>query len=298
MRKKSWIFCQDQIKTIDSFHISHFLQRLSIERLEEKTMQFISQFEIIKNDWESTCYHSICYSLGLKLNSNSFLQLSKRIPISIINKHKDNLHQIEAIFFGVAGFLHNVQDKYGLSLRKEYLFLKHKYSLLEMDESEWLFLRLRPASFPTVRIAQLAQLLQLHSGLFSKVISCITYSELRQTFQVTVSDYWFHHYHFKKASTFKNKSLGNQLIDAIIINTICPLLFVYAKRKKQIKYQQRAIQFMEEINAENNTITRKFNEYGVKSYNAMQSQALIQLKTKYCDAKKCLNCNVGNKLLS
>ena len=41
-----------------------------------------------------------------------------------------------------------------------------------------------------------------------------------------------------------------------------------------------------------------FDKMGVKAKNAVESQGLIQLKTSYCDAKKCLNCNLGNKLLA
>ena len=298
MSQRSWILCQHQIKRIDPFYISHFLERLTIERLEEKTVKFVKQFEQVENDWENTFYHALCYSLGLKLNSESFLKLSKRISISTINKHKDNLSQIEAMLFGTAGFLHNVYDQYGFLLRKEFLFLKHKYSLEEMDESEWYFMRLRPPSFPTIRLALLAQLLKSQSTLFSRVIACNIYDELKNIFQVSVSDYWLTHYHFKKSSPRRKKSLGNQWINSMIINIICPLLFVYSKRKGQPTYQERAIRFLEEISAEKNTITKKFDEIGVKANNAMQSQGLIQLKTTYCDAKKCLNCNIGSKLLS
>ena len=160
MSQKRWIPCQDQIHRLDSFHISQYLQRLAVERLEKKTNQFVTQFETINNDWENTFYHSLCYSLGLKLNSHAFLKLSQFLPISVLSKHKDSLFQLEAMLFGVAGFLTDVIDEYGYAL-KEFTFLKHKYSLDEMDQSEWLFLRLRPSSFPTLRLAQLAKLLTL-----------------------------------------------------------------------------------------------------------------------------------------
>ena len=296
--QKSWIPCQGQIHRLDSFYVSHYLQRLSIERLEIKTNQFITKFELVENDWENTFYHSLCYSLGLKLNSNAFLKLSKLLPISVLNKHKDNIQQVEALLFGVAGFLNDVRDNYGMALKKEFIFLKHKYSLDEMDDFEWVFLRLRPSSFPTVRIAQLATLLAANNGLFSKIMDCSSYSQLKKLFRTSVSDYWLCHYHFKKTSPPRKKSLGTQWVETMIINTICPLLFVYSRRKGQIQYQERAMQFLEDIKAESNTITRNFDKMGVKAKNAVESQGLIQLKTSYCDAKKCLNCNYGNKLLA
>ena len=298
MSQKRWIPCQDQIHRLDSFHISQYLQRLAVERLEKKTNQFVTQFETINNDWENTFYHSLCYSLGLKLNSHAFLKLSQFLPISVLSKHKDSLFQLEAMLFGVAGFLTDVIDEYGYALKKEFTFLKHKYSLDEMDQSEWLFLRLRPSSFPTLRLAQLAKLLTLKHGLFSKMMDCTDYSQLKKLFKSTTSDYWQSHYHFKKTSPFRNKSLGIISINTVIINTVCPLLFVYSQRKGLVQYQERAMQLLEDIKAETNTISRNFDKMGVTAKNAMESQALIQLKTNYCDSKKCLNCNLGTKLLS
>ncbi|MGC6470424.1 MAG: DUF2851 family protein [Flavobacteriales bacterium] len=298
MNRKKWVLCQDDLKTIDSFIISQFLSRLSVERMEQKSKQIIIEFEENTNDWETTFYNSLSYSLGLKVNAFAFLRLAKLLPLNVLKKHRDNLLQMEALLFGTAGFLKNVVDSYGNDLKKEYQFLKHKYKLNEMEETEWMFLRLRPASFPTIRIAQLAQLIYSNPNLFSKIISCNHISELKAMFSVQLDGYWMNHYHFKKKSVQKKKKLGQQIVDGIIINSICPLLVIYSKRKNLLEYQDKAIRFLEDTAAEYNIITKRFSEFGLEISSAFHSQALIQLKSKYCDIKNCLNCNIGNVLLS
>ncbi|MFO7720490.1 MAG: DUF2851 domain-containing protein, partial [Gillisia sp.] len=58
------------------------------------------------------------------------------------------------------------------------------------------------------------------------------------------------------------------------------------------------LELMEEIISEKNGITAKFNNLRENtSINALQSQALLHLKSQYCDKNLCLNCNLGTKLI-
>ena len=75
------------------------------------------------------------------------------------------------------------------------------------------------------------------------------------------------------------------------------MLFAYSRRKSESTYQDMAIRLLEECKAENNSIVRQFTNIGITPNSAAQSQALLQLKRKYCESKKCLNCNIGNQLL-
>lgn len=65
-----------------------------------------------------------------------------------------------------------------------------------MDVNLWMFMRLRPSSFPTVRIAQLAQLIVHNNRFFSRVIDASSIHDLRKIFESSVSEYWLTHYHF------------------------------------------------------------------------------------------------------
>lgn len=298
MHSKNWILCESYITQVDEFIVSQFFERLLIERLEEKSNVLSKKLRNSKNNWECIFYQSLCQSIGLKINAESMLSLSNRLPFSILAKHRNNLFQIEALLFGVAGFLNDVDDSYGQSLKKEYSFLKHKYDLKEMEVEQWLFMRLRPSSFPTVRIAQLAKLIFNNANLFSKVVEAKSIDRLKKIFESSVSDYWLTHYHFKKKSHHRKKSIGINLFHSIVINSVCSLLFVYAKEKGNIAFQEKSIQFLQEVKAENNNVVKRFNGMGLVVRNAAQSQVLIQLKRKYCEAKKCLNCNIGNYLIT
>lgn len=229
MKSKNKILCEPYIKEIDPFKLEQFLDRLLVERLEEKTVHFINEFEIEKNNWENTFYNALLYTIGLRLNAPIMLDLAKRLPLSILQKHRGSLFQIEALLFGVAGFLNNAKDDYGLSLFKEYTFLKHKYELSEMKQSEWMFMRLRPSSFPTVRLAQVAVLIHENLNLFSKVLETKSIQDLNKLFKSEVNGYWLSHYRFNKESVKRTKSFGIDLINSIIINAICPMLFAYSK---------------------------------------------------------------------
>lgn len=298
MTNKNWIPCANQIKEVDTFLLNNWLERLVIERLERKSIEIKSSLELNKNNWEETFYQQLFKYFGLKVNAEPFLLLSKGIPLKIIEKH-NTIQSIESLLFGQAGFLTKAfEDDYYKKLQKEYLFLASKFLLTPLDQSVWKFLRLRPANFPTLRIAQLANLLAKEPRLFSKILSTNSVQELHKMFELTASKYWDNHYQFGVLQS-KNlsKKTGKLMIDSLIINVVVPILFVYATTTQHEELKNKAIQFLEKLTSEKNTILLNFEKLGVKSRNALHSQALIELKTNYCFQKKCLNCSIGNSLI-
>ena len=190
-----------------------------------------------------------------------------------------------------------MEDRYLQSLQNEYIFLKQKLKLHSIDAYLWKFLRLRPVNFPTIRIAQFANLIFNSSHLFSKIIETEKCGELKKLLNVDVSNYWQTHYVFDKSSTVKTKHLGEDSINNIIINTVVPFLFMYGKQKDEVKYVDRGLQFLEQTAGENNSIINKWETLGLSVKTAYSTQALLQLKNEYCNSKKCLNCSIGNYLL-
>jgi hypothetical protein len=251
-----------------------------------------------KNSWEETFYHHLAKNFGFNLNSLPFEMLAKSLPLSYLGKHKNNLMQVEALLFGQAGLLNKkFKDDYPNLIKKEYDFLKKKFSLQPMDSSQWKFLRLRPSNFPTIRIAQFAQLIHKSSHLFSKILEIEKVKDIEKLFGVPVSDYWLTHYTFDKLSARREKHFGKTAIQIILINTVVPFLFAYGKQKQFEIHQERALKFLDKIEAEKNSIIKHWNELGIVSGNAGRSQSLIQLKNEYCSKKNCLNCALGNKII-
>ena len=294
----NWIPCEKQISKVPQHTVSFWLQRLVAERVERKTEYLKKILDQTNTNWEETLYIYLSRYMGARVNMDPFESLAKSLPYVLIQKNKNDLHRIEALLYGQSGMLEaNYKDVYFKKLKEEYHFLKTKYTLHSIPPISWKFARMRPVGFPTIRIAQLAQILFTNDRLFSKVILEDNTKELRKLFKVKTSSYWSEHYRFGKAAKSKEKNLGDPFIDQLIINVICPVVFLYGKYIADESYCERAIGHLEKIKAEENNIVRKFKSIGVPCKTALESQALIQLKNSYCDEKQCATCAIGSSII-
>lgn len=301
LNAQTWIACQNQFHKVNPVLLQLGFNRLMIERLETKTEEIIVRLQYNNNDWNETFYQMLARMFGFKINAIPFELLAKSLPIQILLKHKNNLFQMEALLFGNSGLLNNqlLGDEYYLKLREEYSFLYKKYKLKAIESHLWKFMRLRPVNFPTIRISQLAHLIQNSHALFSKIVELETLDEIKDLFKVKASEYWNNHYNFNKVSTFKEvKELGDTSSNLLIINIVIPFLFVYGEKQNKNHLKNRALDFLEQLPSENNSIIKKWNDMGIQARSAFESQALLQLKNCYCEPKKCLNCHIGVKLVS
>jgi hypothetical protein len=299
MSSKKWIPCSGQISTFPEINFQLFYSRLLVERLEEKTDNLNQRLVRNKNDWEETFYQVLAGGFGLKINQELFSQLAESLPLRNILRQQNSLFQLEALFFGQSGLLDIAShtDEYVIKLKKEYALLAKKYNIVPLAGHLWKFLRIRPANFPTLRIAQFSAFLFKHQNLFSKIIEIEKFEELKQLFQLEVSAYWKNHYIFAKSTKNHAVSMSTERINLQIINTLLPVLFLYGRIKKIEPLKERALSFFELIPAEENNIIRSYKNEGIMINSAFQTQALIQLKSKYCNFKKCLDCPIGSFLL-
>ena len=285
--------CYRLISSLPKLLLHSWMDSLRVERFEQKTAQIRTRLEHSNGDWERTFFLTLSRNFGFATNSDVFELWAQSIPLSAVNKHRDDLFQIEAIFFGQSGLLTNAPGTYAEKLRKEYAYLKHKFELKTSDNLRWKLLRLRPANFPHVRIAQLAKLYHQSQGLLSQLMEAETLEAVRTLLKVDTSTFWATHYTFEETSPYQTKYLSQQSTDLLIINTVVPFLYAFGKHQEKEYLKDRASYFLEELHAENNYITRMWSECGLTAEHAGDSQALIQLKKNYCDAKKCLYCRIG-----
>ena len=290
--------CHSLISSLPALLVHGWLSRLQVERFENKAGQIQNRLEACNGDWENAFFITLARNFGFGVNSDTFELWAKTIPMGAVNKHRDNLFQIEAIFFGQAGLLQELPlDAYTESMIKEYRYFRHKFSLTPSDECHWRFLRMRPGNFPHIRIAQLACLYFHAQGLLSQLMEAGTLKQVRGLLCGGTSEYWLTHYRFGEVSPPHPKSLSGKSIDLLIINTVIPFLYAYGKHRANEILCQRACTFLEELKPENNYIIRMWQECGLKAAHAGDSQALIQLKKNYCDLKKCLYCRIGYEYL-
>lgn len=297
MNADSFIPCSAGISSVGELVWVSWKERLLVERLTRKSAQILRLLGESNAHWEEVFWWLLARNFGIKVNADAFEAIARSIPVSILARHKSSIHQLEALLFGQAGLLEGeFMENYPKLLQREYRFLQKKYSLTPVS-LPLQFLRMRPGAFPTIRLAQLATLMQQSSHLFSAVIDAKEAGEITQLLQVTANDFWHYHYSFQETSAFKKKSLGIETIENILINTVAPVLFSYGLYHREDKFREKALRWLEEIGAEKNSITKGFADLAVKAGTAYDSQALIELKNEYCSPRKCLSCAVGNNLL-
>ena len=297
--KKKFINCENDVKTVDDFLIESFLERLYIERLEEKAKLIFELLTVSNNNWEHVLFSMLLKNFGSKVNGASFLSISKSLDFSVVRKLQNNPFALESVLLGMAKLLEQEEDLgvyYG-SLRQEFIFQKNKFELNESRVQKPNFYGLRPYNFPTIRLSQFSNLYAQNINLFSKVMEIDKVADFYKLFNAKASEYWYNHYNFGKESTSSKKVLARNAIDLILINTLIPLKFAYA-RKLGKDINSELIALISSLGGEKNNIVKKFSDLGISSSNAFQSQAKLQLYNKYCSLNHCLKCAVGNALLN
>lgn len=271
-------------------------ERLVAERLERKSKKVLAYLEATKQHWEEVFWIMIASNFGVKVNAELFEAMAQTILVNILAKHKNQIHQIEAMLLGQANLLHgSYLDDYAILLQKEYRFLQQKYQLKAITIQPK-FLRMRPANFPTIRLAQLAMLIINSVHLFSKIKEQNEVAEVRQLFDVTANDYWHTHYQFDKTSDYLEKRIGATTIDNLLINTVIPVLFAYGLHMQNEAIKEKAIKWLMAVKKETNIITKQWQQTSVAIVSAFDTQALIELTNIYCTQKRCLECAVGNRI--
>lgn len=296
--KSSFINCEKDFDTIDDFLLQNWLDRLYIERLEQKSSLIFELLKKSKNDWENVLFILLMKNFGSKVNGEFFLEKAKNLDFSIIRKTRGSINQIESLLFGYFGLLEkkDCKDTYFLQLKKEHKYLFKKFELSITSEKPEFF-GLRPSNFPTVRLSQLANLYGKHQNLFSKLMEIDKLEDMYAVFETAASPYWNDHFTFGKVSKKSKKKLSKRFVDLLVINTIIPIKFCYAKHLGK-DWNENLISLISQISKEENSIVAGFENLGVIIKNALQSQAKIQLYNNYCSKNKCLQCNLGAHLLN
>lgn len=297
MASQHFVPCENYLPVLTKISWLAWKERLAVERLQRKSTAVTSHLAIANNHWEEVFWQLLARNFGMKINADIFEGIAKTISVNILAKHKNQIHQLEALLLGQAGLLDgNFNEDYPKLLQREYHFLKKKYQLNTTSIKPY-FLRMRPANFPTIRLAQLAMLIHGSSHLFSKTKEINDVREIIKLLNVTANDYWHYHYMVDEPGDYMPKQLGKQMIENVLINTIIPVLFAYGMYHSDESIKDKSLRWLSQLSPEKNSITNRWTSFNVTSMNALESQALIELKNNYCDVKRCLGCSVGNAVL-
>lgn len=297
LKKPQFIPCE---KKLDSFSTAQWLafqDRLFVERMELRTEVINEQLKQSKNDWEAVFFVLLSKGFGLNLNGEAFYAMAASIPFKRVLQLRSDPLALEALFMGQVGILAQpLKGGYHEELYERYTYIKSKYKLTVNPTLRLHFARLRPPNFPTIRLAQLAQVYAKSAALFQAVVGESRLSSCYKLFEVEASGYWEKHYNFGVESRHNPKKLSKRFFELLLINTLIPVRFAYAKYCGSL-CEDSLFEWAGAVPAENNRILSKFRSLGVPQINAIGTQSLLHLYKNYCKFKKCLSCQVGHELM-
>ena len=295
--KKTWINCESDFPQVDDFVYNNWLERLFIERLEQKSQLIEDMLIASKNDWEAVLFKLLAKNFGLKINAEAFYSIANTVDFSTLRKLQKDATDLEALFFGLSGLLNeDCQQVYYLDLKKRYDFLRSKFQISNTHIVPLKFFRLRPTNFPTIRISQFSQLYHQEQTLFAKLMALKDKNQYYDLFKIETSEFWKSHYTFTKSSAKSKKQLTKSFIDLLLINTIIPLKFSYLKSMGLLN-EDDIFKLIREIKAESNSIVNSYFKLKTTKSSALSSQALLQLNQNYCIKNKCVQCTIGSSLI-
>lgn len=297
-KDKKWINCENDFPALDDFLVQTWLERLFVERLEQKAVLIETLLKSSSGNWEEVFFKMLAKNFGLNINGDAFLSTAGSIPFSVARKSMSDRKKFEALLFGQSGLLEGAcEEPWFKLLQKEYDFLKRKYDLQKAEISVRHF-RLRPDNFPEIRLSQLAGIYEDKTALFSEISKAGKMKQLQKILQAEAGEFWKSHYTFTKTHDYRRKPVSESFIDLLIINTIIPIRFLFDKKVGASNQEEKLLEFMEEISAETNSVVKNFNALRPDTAKtALQSQALLQMKKEYCDKNRCLHCSIGLKIL-
>lgn len=291
--------CHKQIKDVNELKFFSWMERMTIERLEEKVKRIEHLFFANAGDYTQTFFILLLRNFGFKVNALPFELIATQLPATILLKHADNLLQLEALLLGMSGLLEEVyEDKYIQTLQNEFEHLKNKYGLIPLKKELFKFSKMRPANFPNLRLAQMAMLVHTHPSIFTQPQNHTDYEMLLSALQFGLDGYWKNHYKIGGRQLEKDLSLGKTSAENVIINTFAPFFFFYSKKLMKPEYSDFAITLLNACAMEANAKTRLFVAKKGVLVSAADSQAIINLYDKYCTQRKCLKCGIAAAILN
>ncbi len=300
IKSARFIPCESTASTVPDIIRISAVQSAAVERLEHKSAFCLDHLYETKGDIEGSFYRILLRSFGLKVNALPFEHLARITPIELVRKNWSESEKLEALFMGQAGFLTDVKNKdpHVQALKNQYDFLKVKYQLTPMPASSWKLFRLRPMNFPQVRLAQVARFYARSKAVSQVIMDYPELERLKDLFDISLVDnFWKTHYTLEKESAPLTKSIGASTVELLVINAVVPFLFALSAYNKSQAYQERAMDLLEQLPPESNSVVTKFRNIGFEAKSALDSQGIIHLKLFECDPKKCLNCRVGIHLM-
>ncbi len=290
--------CGGYLTALDPLLRTEICTTLVFDRLDRKMRTVTTLHTQADENWNQTFYLLYFRTLGDRQNQEAYLELARRVPYKIVLRERKAAHAIEAMLLGTSGLLELYRhDEYTLDLRRTYEYLASKHELQPMPTSAWVLSEIRPANHPVLRLAQAAAFFAQDEFVMDRAMRCRTESDIRNLFCIEAPGYWRTHYIPGSVGDETPKRLGNFKANIIGINLVAVLQFAYGSYSANDRLRDSALTLLETLAAEENRYIRSWQNEGLSPSNAFESQALLQLATEYCPAKRCATCPVGRRIV-
>lgn len=265
--------CSTFLDELDPIYLESMKEKAIIKRLNRRLLD-INKYGDESNP-KQVLYSLLAQAFGCKINAQPFQELTNRIPIKLIIK--EQCFNVKTLILNVSGIGEREL------LDKNWIHLKSKYKLDTMSRHVWKHKGLRPKSFPEIRLLQFAEIVEKFD--FDTSFVYLGSNELIKNLRslLILSD--------------KSIKISSAMIDLIIINCFVPFIWWYGNVKMNENIQEKSLDLLQFLNAEENHILKKWKAIGVNCINSYDSQSLLEIYNEFCTVKKCLFCEVGNKII-
>lgn len=275
--------CGKQLLENPTLLTQDWKKNLLEQRLECKRQSITQLLGITQQSWAHAFYISLAHNFGFHTNGLPFEALALATPLSCLQKHRNSLFQLTAILLGQSGLLEPRAKNQEPGLWEEYCFLQKKFSLQPIEASMWKKARMRPQNAPEVRIRQFAHLIYQSEFLFAQLMEAQSTEKMFELLSLQYDNEDVYN------RVQRPLPLGKNSIAILLINTVIPYKYAYT----QHQHIEDAIEWLNNIPKEDNTIIRKWAMLGQDIRSAADTQALIHLYQNYCQPHLCFNCHVG-----
>lgn len=264
----SAINCRKHLNAVPSLILHDWQTSLAIQRMMNKVSRVKDIIDNKQKSWPEAFYVLLCRSLGTGINSDSCERLARSLPYVYLQKHADNIRQLEAMLLGQGNL---IEDE---TTRSEYEFLRAKFNLRPIGNCAWKHSKIRPVSSPRSRLKALSIIINRQPNLFSKILECQDVKSLTKLLYVP-------------------NLLGASTIGSIIINSVIPTIMAYGQWQEDLDLCERSIDMLEALPSEANRYMEQWISCGIPLRSALESQAMLQLYKEYCEPHRCLKCRIG-----
>lgn len=266
--------CHEQFIRLPEEQLSEFLLAAGRSRMEAKIARFTAQRAT--ESLLQVVYQALLTGQGYKSSKTLYFLLAKRAPLQALTDHAGDCAAGDRVDFFLSALLHVAQlapsqlelpptsDEETRSFveRLERLWrpLKPYFSDRLIAPTKRWYLGMRPAGFPTRRLAAVAELLARLTapggGLFTQIarqlqdagITTMNAKELRQFWKslrelITVDgggNYFSTHFTFGGKKQSPQALLGEPAADSLLFNVFLPLIIMQAREAKNSALEAKA----------------------------------------------------------